>query len=60
MPAARQSDVGFYPRAKKNQQVLEAWDDTVWTVMVEKGFVQRNGRVRFVFCNGAEIEVGRV
>ncbi len=41
---------------KKNPQVLEEWDDTICTVMVEKGVVVRNGGKRFVFYNGVEIE----
>ena len=48
----------FIQALKKNPLVLAEWDDTIWTVMVERGIVQRNGRVRFVFCNGTEIVVG--
>ena len=48
----------FIRTLKKSPLVLEEWDDTIWTVMVEKGIVQRNGRVRFVFYNGMEIGVG--
>jgi hypothetical protein len=45
----------FIRALKKNPQVLEKWDDTIWTVMVGKGIVGRNGGIRFVFYNGAEI-----
>jgi len=38
--------------------VLDKWDDTIWTVMVEKGIVHRDGHITFVFYNGTEIEVG--
>ena len=47
----------FIRTLKKNPLVLEEWDDTIWTVMVEKGIAGRNGEVRFVFYNGAKIEV---
>ena len=48
----------FIRTLKKNPQVLNKWDDTIWTVMVERGIVYRNGSVKFVFYNGTEIEVG--
>jgi len=48
----------FIRTLKKNPLVLDKWDDTVWTVMVEKGIVHRDGHIIFVFYNGAEIEVG--
>ena len=48
----------FIRALKKNPLVLEEWDDTIWTVMVEKGIVGRDGGIRFVFYNGMEIEVG--
>lgn len=48
----------FIRTLKKNPQVLEEWDDTIWTVMVEKGIVGRDGGIRFVFNNGNKIEVG--
>lgn len=43
---------------KKQPNVLREWNDTIWTVMVEKAVVHRNGEVSFVFKNGAEIKVG--
>ncbi len=48
----------FTRTLRKNPQVLEEWDDTIWTVMVDKGIVGTNGGIRFLFNNGAEIEVG--
>ena len=48
----------FIRTLKNNLQVLEDWDDAIWTAMVEKGIVGRNGGIRFVFCNGAEIGGG--
>ena len=47
----------FIRTLKKNPQVLDNWDDTVWTVMVEKGIVHRDGSITFVFYNGTEITV---
>ena len=47
----------FILTLKKNPQVLDNWDDTIWTVMVEKGIVHRDGSVKFVFYNGKEITI---
>ena len=43
---------------KKQPEVLQEWNDTIWTVMVEKAIVHRNGEITFVFYNGTEISVG--
>ncbi|MGN0618952.1 MAG: hypothetical protein ACI4J7_08005, partial [Ruminiclostridium sp.] len=43
---------------KKQPEVLQEWNDTIWTVMVEKAIVNRNGEITFVFYNGTEISVG--
>jgi len=48
----------FIRTLKKSPLVIEEWDDTIWTVMVEKGIVGRSGGTRFLFYNGMEIEVG--
>ena len=45
----------FVKTLKKNPLILDKWNDTFWTVMVDKAIVQRNGSVTFVFYNGAEI-----
>ena len=51
--------MGLYIRTlKKSPQVLSEWSDTLWTVMVEKGIVHRDGSITFVFYNGNEITVG--
>ena len=42
---------------KKQPEVLQEWNDTIWTVMVEKAIVHRNGEITFVFYNGTEISV---
>lgn len=49
----------FIRTLKKQPKVLDAWDNTVWTVMVEKAIVHRDGTITFVFYNGTEIAVGR-
>ena len=37
---------------KRSPQMLETWDDTIWTVMVEKAVAHRDGSITFHFCNG--------
>jgi len=43
---------------KKQPTVLSEWNDTLWTVMVEKAIVHRNGEIKFMFYNGTEVRVG--
>ena len=43
---------------KKQPVVLREWDSTIWTVMVEKAIVHRDGAITFVFKNGTEVKVG--
>ena len=38
--------------------MMTEWDDTIWTVMVEKAIVHRDDRITFIFKNGMEIKVG--
>lgn len=38
--------------------LLDEWNDTIWTVMVEKAVIHRDGQITFVFYNGTEIKVG--
>ncbi len=47
----------FIRTLKKQPKVLDAWDDTIWTLMVEKAIVHRDGSLTFVFYNGSEIPV---
>ena len=42
---------------KNSKRVLAEWDSTVWTVMVEKAVVHRDGSITFHFYNGQEITV---
>ena len=51
--------MALYIRAlKKQPEVMHDWNDTIWTVMIEKAIVHRNGEITFVFANGTEIKVG--
>lgn len=51
--------MGLFIRAlKKQPQILTEWNDTIWTVMVEKGIVYPDGHIKFIFYNDTEIEVG--
>ena len=40
---------------KRSPLVLEKWDDALWTVMVEKAIVHRDGSITFHFYNGGVI-----
>ncbi len=42
---------------KRIRQVLTEWDDTVWTVMVEKAIIHRDKSITFAFYNGSEVRV---
>ena len=48
----------FIRTLKKQPDILEEWDDTIWTMMVEKAIVHKDGSITFVFYNGTEIKVG--
>ena len=48
----------FIRTLKRQPEVLDAWNDTIWTVMIEKAIIHRNGKITFVFVNGGEIKVG--
>ena len=43
---------------KRSRQVLTEWDDTVWTVMVEKAIVHKDKSITFIFYNGNKVRVG--
>lgn len=43
---------------RRSKIVLTEWDDTIWTVMVEKAVVHRDKTITFHFRNGSEITVG--
>lgn len=55
----KDKQMGLFIRTLKRQpEVLDAWNDTIWTVMVEKAIIHRDGQITFVFYNGSEIRVG--
>lgn len=43
---------------KKQPEVMHDWNDTIWTVMIEKAIVHKDGQITFVFQNGTETKVG--
>ena len=43
---------------KKQPEVMHDWNDTIWTVMVEKAIVHKDGSITFRFYSGAEIKAG--
>ena len=45
----------FMREVRKNPAILDAWDDTIWTVMVKHVIVHRDGDLTFVFVDGTEI-----
>ena len=50
--------MALYIRTLKKQPiVLSDWNDTIWTVMVEKAIVHRNSEITFVFYNGTKVRV---
>ena len=50
--------MALYIRTLKKQPiVLSEWNDTIWTVMVEKAIVHRNSEINFVFYNGTKVRV---
>ena len=45
----------FIREVRKNPEILDAWDDTIWTVMVKHAIVHRDGDLTFVFVDSTEI-----
>ena len=41
---------------KKQPEVMRDWNDAIWTVMIEKAIVHKDGQITFVFRNGTEIK----
>ena len=51
--------MALYIRTLKNQpEVMHDWNDTIWTVTIEKAIIHKDGRITFVFQNGTIIRVG--
>lgn len=47
----------FIDHLEKAPASLEEWDSQVWSLLLEKGTVNRDGSVAFEFRNGKEIKV---
>lgn len=47
----------FIEAVRKQPLILQRWDERVWNTLLESGTVCRNGSIRFLFRNGAQIEV---
>ena len=45
----------FMREVRKNPAILDAWDDTIWTVMIKHAIFHRDGDLTFVFADGTEI-----
>jgi hypothetical protein len=48
----------FIRTLKKQPKVLDAWSDAIWTVMVERALIHKDGGLTFRFYNGSEIRIG--
>jgi len=35
--------------------MVEEWDESLWTLMIEKAIVGKDGSIKFVFYNGIDI-----
>lgn len=46
----------FIENLKKQPLVVEAWDESLWALMIEKAIVGKDGRINFIFYNGTEIK----
>lgn len=50
--------MGLFIRTLKRQpEYMDTWNDTIWTVMVEKAIVHRDESITFVFYNGTKIKI---
>ncbi len=47
----------FIRTLKKQPEVMDKWSDIIWTVMVEKAIVHKDGSITFIFFNGANVNV---
>ncbi len=55
----RLSDGALHTNSENKPTVLSEWNDTLWTVMVEKAIVHKNGEITFVFYNGTKFRAGK-
>lgn len=60
LSSQKEKVIALYIRTlKKQPTVLSEWNDTLWTVMVEKAIVHKNGEITFVFYNGTKVRAGK-
>jgi hypothetical protein len=51
----RQNDGSFYYQLKNQPMVVDRWDESLWSLMVEKAVVGKDGSIKFIFYNEIEI-----
>ena len=47
----------FIRTLKRQPNQMDSWNDTIWTVMVEKAIVHKDGSITFMFYNGRSVAV---
>jgi hypothetical protein len=47
----------FIRTLKKQPDRIDTWNDTIWTVMVEKAIVHMGGSITFMFYNGKSMNI---
>lgn len=45
----------FIMNFKKQPLVVEAWDESLWILMIDRAIVDRDESIKLVFYNGTEI-----
>ena len=53
-----QEITAFIRNLKKQPQIVNSWEDTLWHIFVKNGIVHRDGSITFTFWGGTEITVG--
>lgn len=47
----------FIENLKKGPERLDSWSEEIWNLMLEKGVVNRDKTITFIFKNGKEIRM---
>ena len=55
-PAIPVADL-FIRSLKRQPNQMDSWNNTIWTVMVEKAIVHKDGSITFMFYNGRSVTV---
>lgn len=45
----------FIENLKKQPMMVEEWEETLWSMVIEKAVVHRDAKITFVFYNKSEI-----